>query len=319
MDETPNGAGPQPAADATPAPDPMAALASAFAADDDATEEIEAPATEPTEIAGDDDEAEVEETTETAGDDELPYEMPESEAAAYRALPEPARAVIREGLRAAEQHAMAAARAQYDAQLTAERQQIEQLRAYHMQALQHFVSAAPQPPPAELAEQDPIEYTQQFAKYQSNLQAHHAAQAQARQLQEVEAHEARTRMEAYATTEGGKLRRLLPDLADPKKGPALIAKLEQFASSNGINRQALSRASAAEVVLLDKARRWDEAQRGALKLAKTAQVVPPKAARPGNIQGNVAAKHQRIETLKSKTAKSGSVRDLAALYQEVDF
>ena len=157
-----------------------------------------------------------------------------------------------------------------------------------------------------LADADPIQaqkvqFRIQQLERQGGMLDQHMAQARARQEQAEREH-------AAAITARGMdvLRKSIPDFG-PERGQQLM----QYAQKAGVSDYALERANydPAMVVLIDKARRWDELQDGKPRVMKRASQVPPVVKPGGARQTQARAQADKVSQVHRKV---GSVESAAA-------
>jgi hypothetical protein len=163
----------------------------------------------------------------------------------------------------------------------------------------------------KIAQEDPQRYNR-FVIYQAQL-----SNAQAKQ------NELRTDFQRrWYASEAEKLSKALPDIVDPKKGPALKAELRTFALAQGYTEQQIQMASAHDVLTLHKAMQFDNWQKAQAaekaKIAAEQQKAKAKAAnappvsKPGVAQDE---KRDKAQERLQQFQKSGKPEDLAALLQ----
>lgn len=180
-----------------------------------------------------------------------------------------------------------------------------------LQLYEALTARLPQPPDDALIDDDPVEYMRQQAQYNREIAEYQQlatkrqqeAQRLASEQQRIQAEEMRA--EAQRLTE------LIPDIADPVKGPQLKADIVRFATDSGIPQDALATASATEIHILHKAMKWDAAQKAALA-AKAKPV--PKVSTPGSARTSAEQAADARRSAIMKLEHSGSIEDaLAAL------
>lgn len=169
----------------------------------------------------------------------------------------------------------------------------------------------PTPPNPQLAAQNQAAYVQAFAKYQQDMQAFNAQQAQIVQMRNAHMAAERAAQEAFMEQQAQTLRAVLPDIADPAKGPELRQKLVSAATSHyGFSEaEVMGVMDARAIQVLHDAARYRELM--AQKATAKAAPQPPK---------NVAPKASNPEPpqlargkLKEKARKTQNIRDFAAL------
>jgi hypothetical protein len=147
-----------------------------------------------------------------------------------------------------------------------------------------------------------------FSKLNDATQARdQAAQEQLKQHNE--------KMQAWRAAEQEKVGKLIPELNDPNKGPALARKLQDFATKQGYTAQQLGNASAADFALLHRAMQFDDLQAAkAAAQAKAAKAPPVQA--PG-VQRPNAGKEDKIRSDFERLKKTGRVDDAAAVFRHL--
>lgn len=123
----------------------------------------------------------------------------------------------------------------------------------------------------------------------------------------------------FVKGEFGKLAKLAPDLADEKTGLKNRTATIQYLIENGaVSEQfgpvaeQIKWLSAAQLVIADKARRYDEAKATALKPNHAAPKPKTPAIAPGPKQ-SAAPQKQRIADLSARLTKTGRIDDAVAL------
>jgi hypothetical protein len=122
-----------------------------------------------------------------------------------------------------------------------------------------------------------------------------------------------------------KLHEMLPETADPEKGPALIAKLRRAAHERGFSDEQIRGASASQIVMLYEAVQYQDrtaadaakvkAEAKAIEEAKKKAADAPPVQKPGVASQKQDKKAEKIAELEKRFEKSGKVDDLAALLE----
>jgi len=166
-----------------------------------------------------------------------------------------------------------------------------------------------------LATNDAYEYAEkkaQFeqaqARYQKLQQAAQATIAQEQQRQQYAKAQ-------YVQAEQQKLQMALPDLADPKQGPKLARAIRDYALSSGLSeKEAGNITDHRLVVMLNKARMFDELNQSTLTAAKKKLgKSPKKVARAGQPSSKAEQNSQKKAQVRNRLKQTGSVDDLVAL------
>src|ERR1044072_4994959 len=115
---------------------------------------------------------------------------------------------------------------------------------------------------------------------------------------------------------------LLPDITDPQKGGAALKGLVDYAVANGIEQslfedpRAAQSITSAELMILEKARRYDELQaaKGKVREAPAPKPATPTV-RPGVVTSRSAQRASAFQKDAGRLAKSGSIEDGAAVFR----
>lgn len=282
-------------------------------APDDATadaDEVEA-AEDDTDAAGDED-GETDDTEEEAEADEEPQLFTvkvrgEEKQVTLEELTRSysGQAHITQGMQEA-----AAAKKEAEALKQTVEEQREQLVRFVQGIQQTGVMQAPQMPPLEMRQTDPIGYMEAKDQYDRDMLAYQQQQQQLAQLHQQRQAETAAQRKARLAEEGQKLAEAIPDFADAEKAPRLRSQLVDYARSQGLTDQDLQRLEDHRaVVLLHKAMLYDTtrdtAAKAKEKIAKARPVVK------GGTKGKPdPARKAREEARKRLKASSG--RDIDA-------
>lgn len=207
-----------------------------------------------------------------------------------------------------------AANAQRQAKADAAQAAVQAKQVYAEQ-LHTFVSAyAPQRP-------NPANYSdmQQFSRDDAQFQ--YAAAQHQQLMQQVQGIGAEAQSDqgqlraAVLQQEMQKAKAALPDLADPEKGPKLVADLKAIAAEYGYGADRFDNADADDFVALNKMLRdrKDADKYRAIVGKKMADVrAQRKTTTPGVAQPRQEQRTQAAKTATARLAKTGSVDDAAA-------
>lgn len=166
----------------------------------------------------------------------------------------------------------------------------------------------------ELATSDPYEYAEKRAqfdiaqqKYQQLMQASQQVVTESQQV-------AQARKKQMLAQEQQKLAMALPDFADPKKGKELATKLRDYALQSGLSEQEASNISDHRlIVMMNKARQFDEMSKSGLELAKKKiSKAPKKLTSAGRQSSKADRRNQQRVAARDKVRRSGSVDDAVA-------
>jgi hypothetical protein len=164
-----------------------------------------------------------------------------------------------------------------------------------------------------------VEYEQQSQILNALRQQREAISAQ----QTAEAEQAaKAARETVEETWKPKLIELMPDLTDPAKGGQVLSKLVDYAVQSGIepelfqNPQAASQITSAELLILEKARRFDELQAAKGKVRETPAPKPATpTVKPGVVTSRSAQRASQHQKAVSRLAKEGSIEAGAAVFR----
>lgn len=197
-------------------------------------------------------------------------------------------------------------------ELEMEREKLRHERQQAQAAWQQYLNQnpAPQPPKADLIDEDPMEYMRQNARFAEQSAQRQQAEQQLRQLEQQQ-------YQDFVQEESGKLKSALPQLFDGEKGDTLRAEIGKFAAAKGYTPERLAWASAEDVKMLYAAMSYERLQSKApekrVELKSKPKVV--------KAQAKMDPVDPKVEGLKAKRAafkKSGHVNDFAALLAEGD-
>lgn len=149
---------------------------------------------------------------------------------------------------------------------------------------------------------DPADYQRQRAEYEADQQTLSRTVA-AREAAEKAYHQ------KFIADETAKLREIAPEIVN---SPEVRTELVKYASDLGVDKDALSWASAAELSVLHKAMLFDKMKAQPVK-AKAAPTKPaPKAVRPASEAKTTPRNVQERDKAMKRLSQSGSVDDAVA-------
>jgi hypothetical protein len=159
---------------------------------------------------------------------------------------------------------------------------------------------------ANLAQDDPTQYTRLKAQ-------HDAEYAQALQAQQTAQQMSALEQQAFLAQQSHLLAQVAPELADPEKGAERIRDVAGFLVQTGIPQDILPRISAVEWGLAHDAMLYRQLkQKAAARKPAPTAAAPPRAVAPtSRPAGPSAARAQ--QGLEAKLTKSGSIDDAVAL------
>lgn len=164
------------------------------------------------------------------------------------------------------------------------------------------------------AEQNPEAANAFLAKY-------NAERVAIEKLTTAQAEATKLAQQSFAREQAARLQEIAPDLV---KNPENLKALGEYAVKNGVKSEDLNFADAEHLVILNKARLYDDMM---AKAAATPQAsaTPPKQARPVRVppQGQAApsstSQQRETDALRNRFAQTKSVDDAAALISKLGF
>ena len=201
--------------------------------------------------------------------------------------------------------------------LDQERDQINQVLSIAMQNMQE--SEIPEPDWDALYEEDPIAFPKvekQWRDYQAARQQQFAEMQM--QQQQIQAAQQQQELEnrKLLLVEGEKyLASQLKEWSDPESKAAATKKLREFGKKTGFSDAELSQVyDPRYIVILEKARRYDELQSNAPKPKKQAGPRPMK----GGSSAGTPKRSDQLTRMQQRLKSSGHVNDAAALFSLLD-
>ena len=165
-----------------------------------------------------------------------------------------------------------------------------------------------------LASNDAYEYAEKRAQFDQAQARYQRLQEAAQMTIQQEQERAQIKRAEYLRKEQSKLQMAMPDLGDPKKGPALAKSIKEYALSMGLNEKEASNITDHRlVVMLNKARMYDELSQSSLSAAKKKiSKSPKKVARAGQTSSKAEINQHRKTEQRQRLKKTGSVDDAVA-------
>ena len=169
-----------------------------------------------------------------------------------------------------------------------------------------------------LAASDPYEYAEKKALYEQASVRYNSLQEAAKATVEQDkarlAHVNKQRVQA----EQQKLQMALPDLADPKQGPKLARAIKNYALESGLSdKEASNITDHRLIVMLNKARQFDELSQSSLTAAKKKISKSPKnVARAGQPSSKAEQNSAKRSQARARLKSSGSVDDMVAMLMQ---
>jgi hypothetical protein len=166
-----------------------------------------------------------------------------------------------------------------------------------------------------LKDNDPIEYVtkrEEYREAQEKIQSFRNQQAQVHQAQQSEMRKAR---ESLIKEEQGKLASVMPEMANEETRPVRVKELQTYALGQGFTQEELDGLiDHRSVIVLDKARKYDEMQKANPKAKKLKN--KPKVVRSGSgTTKRDSLKSKRSEQMK-RLRGTGHINDASALLED---
>ena len=204
----------------------------------------------------------------------------------------------------------AAQKKEAEAVFTALQQERSNLAQLYKQMQESGVSQAPQMPDPQMAQTDPIGYTQEMALYQAKKTQFDAQSAQFNQVNEQQSQAQQRAMQAYQGEQQRLLVEAIPALADPEKGTQLKTELLGAGSHYGFSDDELGGIMDARTIrVLHDAMQFRKLQSGKAvqKTGKVRPVTKPKAKR------TVSKSEKTRRDMHERLRQSGSMEDAVNL------
>ena len=215
--------------------------------------------------------------------------------------------------------ALAEQRREAEAQTERELQEARMARdqyADRLQQLSQVMGVETEPDWDELAQSDPAEFQRQFAAWQKRSSQRQKLQGELERVTKERQADFQKQYQSALQRENVKLLEVFPDWSEPDKRETAQTALRHYALGAGFADNEIDNvADHRLLVLLDKARRYDELQtRGKDLLAGKEPRV--KVLEPGTRKAGPSSKlKSEIRALRSRAQRSGSYEDAVALLQ----
>lgn len=195
-----------------------------------------------------------------------------------------------------------------------ERAQYAQLIGQLRQTLEQMTPKEPNW--EQLRAEDPDRFAETWAAWDRREKQLASIRAEEQQAQARLAADQQQQFEAYLQEQAARLVEAIPELAVPEKAKPLKDSLVEYARGSGFTEEEISNvADHRSLLLLYKARLWDESQKRKQELPKAVQGVVKAVARPGGKPGAASSVKPRevteITRAKQRLAKTGNVKDAA--------
>lgn len=214
---------------------------------------------------------------------------------------------------------LAAARKDFaEKELPSVREERKQYATLLTQLQQTLAALTPQEPDwAAIRDNTPEEFPQKFAEWQIHQKRLTALQQEQQQALQKVQEDQQQQYTDYLAAEAAKLVAVIPEFNDPEKGKLLRESLTAYAKNVGFSEEEIGAVSDHRaLILLDKARRWDEAQKRRPEIQKRVQEVARVAlpgAKPGAAPSVKPREVTEVTRAKQRLAKTGNVKDAAAV------
>lgn len=139
----------------------------------------------------------------------------------------------------------------------------------------------PTPPDEAMLDRDPIGYMQKWGAYQKAKAQYDQQQAQFSEVAQQHTEAQQRIFRQQLAEEAERLKAAIPEMADPEKGTRLKQAMVETARKAGYSDEEVSQVfDHRAILILDKARRWDELQANKGKAKKKAEGARP-VVKPG--------------------------------------
>lgn len=166
-----------------------------------------------------------------------------------------------------------------------------------------------------LREQDAYAYRERRDAFELKQERYNSIVAQSQQLVQQQKQASEQQRQQRLAQEGEALKMKLPDIADPVKGPEVRAKMKLYAKEMGLSdAEAASITDHRVVIMMDKARRYDEMMKADRTVAqKKVSKAPKKSLKGGTPTTQGQRNQQQQKELQSKLRQSGRMEDAVEL------
>ena len=212
--------------------------------------------------------------------------------------------------------------------LSEERSQVDALKAELEQERVKYLEingAMPQEQQSELQQfdnidwktlksTDPMEYISKMAEKQELERSYESKRQLLAQSLTQQQEKINSELNDHIAQQAEELKRIIPEFADPVEGQRLKASISEYAVSSGYSDEEISNVvNARDLVVLNKARLWDEMQNKKVGIReKKAAEKPSIRVKSSSPQGKLSKDRKVIEAVKQKARSSGKKEDAAA-------
>lgn len=271
---------------------------------------------EPEEEGGEEEEAEEPEQEEEEEPEVVMYTTPEGEEVT---LDELKQGYLRQSDYTKKTQTLAEAKGQLQAgaqKIQQERHTLAENLAIALNVVEPQLAELAQTDWNKLASEDAYEYTEKRALYdQAQARYNQIAQASQQVIQQQQA-QTKANYQAKLQAEQKALIMAMPDMGDPSKARQLRTQLKEYAISNiGLSeKEAANIIDHRMVMMMNKARMYDELNESSLSVAKKkVSKTPKKVVRAGQQKSKAEQNQTARKAQQAKLKKSGSVDDAVAL------
>lgn len=203
--------------------------------------------------------------------------------------------------------------------LETEAEQTRQERAQYAQMLnamqQQLQSGGEKEPDWDrLYSEDPVEWVRQRELWRERQEKAQAVQAEQQRLQQQMTQEQQRQLQETLKAEREQLQRALPEIVDPDKGTQVRQRIAEYGKEIGFSEEELNNVYDHRAVLvLDKARRYDELMAKKKDLRPQPSKKRPRTASPGTAVSPSEHKRARKgKRLQRFVDQGGGVKDAAS-------
>lgn len=173
-----------------------------------------------------------------------------------------------------------------------------------------------------LAREDAYEYAEKRALYDQAQARYNQLTEQGRAVLQQQQQEQEAQRKQRQAMEAKRLQMAFPDLADPTKANAFRGRLRDYAQ-NVVRLSPQEAGSIVDhrmVILMEKARRYDELQKSGLSSArKKVSKSPKRAMKPGKPTSEVDRQAQRTKQQRANLRRTGTVDAAVAALESMGF
>ena len=168
-------------------------------------------------------------------------------------------------------------------------------------------------------EEDPIGYLTKQSEVQDIYQNLQVKAQQYQQAQQEQHKQHQEHMQQFLAQQREVLASALPELNDPEQGPKVQEAITSFAVDTGYTPEEIQRiVDARDVIVLNKARLYDEMQKKKAVVAKKRAPGKPSAKiAPGTSKSNNTKRARLVKDKRDRLKSTGSAKDAAALMVEL--